>query len=173
MNEMASLSRTNRRAALWTPKKVIDALADAYRVLSAIEGRVGHKQLKAHMPEPMVSWSDFWGQQIEEADKGKRAPVKVRRPLPSSQQIAHMETVLIGGRTPSGVILPPWLNGTVRGYPEQRRKLLLGSMARARGISDRKLCRRRGWTLSTFQRQRNRAAEIVAGQLNRANLPTW
>ena len=154
--------------SLWEPKGVARALSEAYRVLSATERRVGHGRVKAAWPEYKVSFEDEVGQQQHKTYK-KTMPTRSR---PTAIQIAHMELILLGGNV-NGKRMQPWLNGVVRAYPIGREMLVSASMARAHGYSGRQLCEARGWHETTFRRNRDKAAQIIANQLNRAGLLSW
>jgi len=148
----------------WTAEDVRRALADAYRVLNACEGRVGHKRLKAAWPEHSVEWEDLLAQQQHKTMR-KTMPPKLR---PTSIQIYHMEVVLIGTAK-----TPPWLNGKVRAYPTGRKMLIASVMASAHRYSGRQVCEAFRWPEATFRWQRDRAAAIVAAELNAAGLAPW
>lgn len=148
----------------WTGEHVRNALAEAYRVLSASEGRVGQKRLRAAWPEHMVEWEDLLAQQQHKTMR-KTMPPKLR---PTSVQIYHMELALIGTAR-----MPPWLNGRVRSYPTGRRMLMAGAMGAAHRYSGRQICEAFRWPESSFRYHRDRAAAIVAQELNEAGIAAW
>lgn len=149
---------------LWTPETVRKALAEAYRVLDASEGRVGHKRLKAAWPDHAVEWEDLLSQ-VEHKTMRKTMPPRLR---PTSSQILHMEIVLLGTGS-----MPAWLNGRVRSYPSGRKMLLAGVMGAAHRYSGRQVCEAFGWAEATFRWQRDRAAGIIADELNAAGVLRW
>ena len=148
----------------WTAEDVRKALAEAYRVLNACEGRVGHKKLKAAWPEHAVEWEDLLAQ-VQHKTMRKTMPPKLR---PTSIQIQRMETVLLGtSRSPA------WLNGKVRAYPTGRKMLIASVMASAHRYSGRQVCEAFRWAEATFRWQRDRAAAIIAAELNAAGIEVW
>lgn len=149
---------------VWTPEAVRRALTEAYRVLDASEGRVGHRRLRAAWPEHSVEWEDLLAQQ-EHKTMRKTMPPRLR---PTATQIHHMEVILLGtaGRA-------PWLNGRVRSYPSGRKMLVASVMAAAHRYSGRQVCEAFGWAEATFRWQRDRAAGIIADELNAAGIPRW
>lgn len=151
-------------AKTWTPEGVRKALAEAYRVLSASEGRVGHKRLKAAWPEHAVEWEDLLAQQQHQTTRKTMIP-KLR---PTSIQIQRMELVLLGTASTQA-----WLNGRVRSYPTGRKMLICSVMAAAHRYSGRQVCEAFGWAEATFRWQRDKAAAIVAEELNAAGLEAW
>lgn len=148
----------------WTPERVRKALAQAYRVLNACEGRVGHKRLKAAWPEHQVEWEDVVAQQQHKTTRKTEAP----RMRPTSIEIARMEMVLLGVQ---GV--PAWLNGRVRSYPTGRKMLIASVMAASHRYSGRQVCEAFGWAEATYRWQRDRAAAILAEELNSAGVGVW
>lgn len=148
----------------WTAEGVRKALAEAYRVLSASEGRVGHKRLKAAWPEHAVEWEDLLAQQQHKTMRKTMLP----RLRPTAMQIYHMEIVLLGTAK-----RPPWLNGAVRSYPSGRKMLMASVMGAAHRYSGRQICEAFFWSESTFRWKRDRAAAIIAEELNRAEVPVW
>lgn len=149
----------------WDAKSVRDALAEAFRVLHACEGRVGHKRLRAAWPEYMLEPIDIAEQRLaKNIQQGRlRAVIK-----PTSLQISRMETVLLGSGGMTG-----WLNGAVKGYPDHRRVLIAAVQGQARRFSGREVARWLGMPEATFRHHRDFAAETVAKQLNRASLHRW
>lgn len=148
----------------WDAERVRSALARAYRVLNACEGRVGHRKLRAAWPEHAVEWEDLIAQQEHKTTRKTEAP----RMRPSSTDIARMEMVLLGaGR------MPAWLNGRVRSYPTGRKMLVASVMAASHRYSGRQLCEAFGWVEATFRWQRNKAADIIADELNASGVQAW
>ncbi|KAA2237696.1 hypothetical protein [Salinarimonas soli] len=50
--------------------------------------------------------------------------------------------------------------------PDERDALLWWAKWKARGLSIREQCKARGWSRVTFMRRKNRACEVIAGELN-------
>lgn len=148
----------------WTAEDVRKALAEAYRVLSASGGRVGHKRLKAAWPDHAVEWEDMLAQ-VEHKTMRKTMLPRLR---PTSIQIHRMEIVLIGERE-----RPAWLNGMVRSYPTGRKMLMAGAMGAAHRYSGRQICEAFRWVESTFRWQRDKAADMVAAELNEYGIERW
>ncbi len=154
----------------WNAKAVRKELAFAFRVLHATTGKVGHKALKAAMPDYQYSTADLNEQylaEVEASKKGEPTMLNTPRLRPSSEQIARSHDVLLG----SGPVRP-WLR-MADDYPIHRDFLIEAVLAAARGMGDRSLCRDRGWNLSTFQRYRDHAAGVIATQLNRIGIKPW
>jgi hypothetical protein len=157
---------------IWTPTAVRKELAFAFRVLHATTGRVGHKALKAAMPDYEYSAADLNIQYLAEVEAKKRGETTLRDRLvtrfrPSSQEIERAHVVLLGSSH-----MRPWLR-LADGYPLHRDFLVEAVLAAARGVGDRRLCRERGWNLSTFQRHRDHAAGVIATHLNRHGVRPW
>jgi hypothetical protein len=148
----------------WDAERVRRALARAYRVLNASEGRVGHKRLRAAWPEHAIEWEDLVAQQEHKTARKTEAP----RMRPTSIDIARMEMVLLGTRD-----MPAWLNGRVRSYPTGRKMLVASVMAASHRYSGRQLCEAFGWAEATFRWQRDKAAAIIAEELNADGLEAW
>ena len=140
------------------------ALADAFRVLHAVESRPGHKRIKAAWPEYLTEWSD----EVGAVEKGTNRKTKMPRTVPRSIDISRMETVLLGRDG-----MPPWLNGAVKAYPEHRRILIVAVKAQARRYSGREVARWLGMPESSFRASRDFGAAQIAKQLNRAGVRPW
>ncbi len=161
----ATLERVETK--LWGAGTVKDAIIDAYRVLDATERRPRPGKLKAAWPDTAIEWADVNGQ-------GGRYKMPVPRIAPSSFRISCMMNVLVETRTIEGrTIFGGWFEGPIRGDPECREFLMLSSIARSRKVSEREICRAKGWNLSTFQRGRDKGAVIVADYLNRIGVSAW
>ena len=160
---MTAHSKIESRTGPWTPQLVRQHLTQAYRVLWASTGQIGHKRIKAAWPDYLYSTADLAEQLQSEVQANKRGETtlsKRRRSIlkPSSHDIANMEAILINPGA--------WLAGVVRAYPEHCDALIASSKANARGESDRSLCRRMGWDRMDFRRKRDFAAKIIAADLN-------
>lgn len=153
------------KTAEWDARSVRDALADAYRVLNACEGRVGHKRIKAAWPEYQLEPIDIAEQKLAGNIHHGRMRAMIK---PTATDISRMEMVLLGSHG-----MPAWLNGAVKAYPEHRGILIAAAMAQAKRYSGRTVAGWLGMPLSTFQRHRDFAAAIIAKQLNGANVPVW
>lgn len=154
---VASLDRPQTKA--WDAKSVRDALTLAFRVLNAIEGRPGHRRLKASWPEYVLDYP--------------RESQNWVRFAPRSWQISQMEQALLGATLADGRKMQGWLNGGVMKMPDYRGKLIMSCMASARGVSGRSLCERHGWAEATFRLHRDAAANIIARELNEAGVERW
>jgi hypothetical protein len=152
---------------LWTPQAVIAALVNAYAVLAACTGRVGPARMRA-------MWPDF-PPELEDMAAQAELPWTQRRTRPqlSRRDISHMEIALIGWKDAKGIQRPGWLNGPVNAYERPRRCLMASVMAKHHGVSEVELCRRMGWALATFKRQKLAAAGMIADMLNRAGIQAW
>lgn len=156
----------------WTARAVRKELAFAFRVLHATTGPVGHTKLKAAMPAYEYSTADLAEQHMSEVEARRQGETTMRSRLaarfsPSSEQIARSHLILLGTKDAR-----PWLK-LADAYPEHQAYLVDAVLAAARGVGDRRLCRERGWNLSTFQRYRDHAAEVIASHLNRQHLVPW
>ena len=141
----------------WTAGYVCKAVAEAYRVLSACEGRVGHRRVKAAMPEFELEY---------------KRPMKGRERF-SSIDIWHMELVLVGG-TINGVQRRAWLNGgRIMAHAEWRAILIAACYGASMRYSARQMAEILRISESTFRWKRDRAAAIIAEELNRAKVPVW
>lgn len=156
----------------WDAKMVRNALADAFRVLDATTGRVGHKRLKAAMPEYEYDQADIQEQHLMEVEARRKGETTMRRQLvakikPNSHQIARSDMVLFGHRDQRA-----WLK-LCAAYPEHRAALIAAVKGQARGWSLRETAKRRGVPFETFRGHAAFAAAVIAVQLNRAEVMTW
>lgn len=153
------------QAQQWDAKGVRSALAEAFRVLHAIEGRVGHSRVRAAWPEYMLEPIDIAEQRLaKNIHQGRlRAIIK-----PTSLQISRMETVLLGTGD-----MPGWLNGAVKGYPDHRRVLIAAVQGQAKRYSGREVARWLGMPEATFRLHRDFGADIIARHLIRAGVDRW
>lgn len=159
----ATIERTATR--LWDAKSVRMALAEAFRVLNAVQGRVGHKRMKAAWPEYMLEPIDIAEQRLAGNIHQGRLKAIIK---PTAIQISRMETVLLGSNG-----MPGWLNGPVKAYPEHRRILIVAVKAQAKRYSGRDVAKWLGMPEATFRHHRDFAAATIAKQLNRAGLAPW
>lgn len=156
----------------WTAKAVRKELAFAFRVLNATTGPVGQKRLKAAMPEYEYSMADLAEQHQAEVEAKRRGETTMRERLatrlrPSSEEVSRSHDILLGSEG-----MRPWIK-LADAYPMHQAFLVEAALAAARGIGDRRLCRERGWNLSTFQRYRDHAAQVIATHLNRIGVRPW
>jgi hypothetical protein len=149
----------------WNAKSVRMALADAYRVLHACEGRVGHKRVKAAWPEYQLEPADVAEQRLAGNIHQGRMKAMIK---PTALDISRMEIALLGAGN-----MPPWLNGAVTAYPEHRGVLIAAVEAQAKRYSGRDVAKWLGMPLTTFQRHRDFAAALIAKQLNAAGVVVW
>jgi hypothetical protein len=156
----------------WNAKMVRHALADAFRVLDATTGPVGHKRLKAAMPDYEYSESDIQEQRLMEVEAQRKGETTVRKRLvakikPSSWEISRSDQVLFGTTRHRA-----WLK-LVNAYPEHKAVLIAAAKGQARRYSGREVAKWLGMPEATFRLHRDFAADIIAKQLNRAGVPTW
>lgn len=149
----------------WDAKSVRMALADAYRVLNACEGRVGHKRVKAAWPEYQLEPIDIAEQRLAGNIHHGRMKAMIK---PTALDVSRMEIVLLGANG-----MPGWLNGAVKAYPEHRGILIAAVVSQAKRYSSREVAGWLGLPLTTFQRHRDFAAAAIAKQLNAAGVPVW
>jgi hypothetical protein len=150
---------------LWDARSVRMALADAFRVLHAVESRPGHKRIKAAWPEYMLEPIDIAEQRLAKNIHQGRLKAMIK---PTAVQISRMETILLGR---DGA--PPWLNGSIKAYPDHRRILIIAVKAQAKRYSGREVSRWLGMAESSFRASRDFAADKIAAQLNRAGIRPW
>lgn len=156
----------------WTAKSVRDALADAFRVLDATTGPVGHKRLKAAMPSYEYDQSDIAEQRLMEVEAQRKGETTMRKRLvakikPSSWDISRSDVVLFGlGHQ------RPWLR-LVSAYPDHQAVLIAAVKGQARRYSGRDVAKWLGMPHSTFQRHRDFAADVIAVHLNRMGIKPW
>lgn len=149
----------------WDAKSVRYALAEAYRVLHACEGRVGHKQVRAAWPAHQLEPADVAEQRLAGNIHHGRMKAIIK---PNALDITRMEIVLLGANG-----MPPWLNGAVMAYPDHRSVLIAAVEGQARRYSGRDVAKWLGMPLTTFQRHRDFAAGLIAKQLNAAGVRSW
>lgn len=156
----------------WSAKAVRKELAHAFRVLHATTSRPGHKPVRAAMPAYEYSAADRAEQLHAELEARRQGETTMQARLasrfrPSADEISRAHDILLGAPGSR-----PWLR-MADAYPEHQAVLEQAALAAARGIGDRRLCRERGWNLSTFQRYRDHAAQVIATHLNRSGLRPW
>ena len=149
----------------WDAKSVRYALAEAYRVLHASEGRVGHKRVKAAWPAHQLEPADVAEQRLAGNIHHGRMKAIIK---PSALDISRMEIVLLGANG-----MPGWLNGAVTAYAEHRSVLIAAVEGQAKRYSGRDVAKWLGMPETTFRLHRDFAANIIARQLNRASIPLW
>jgi hypothetical protein len=160
------------KAKQWDAKSVRDALAMAFRVLNATTGPVGHKRLKAAMPEYEYSASDIAEQKLMEVEAQRKGETTMRKRLlarikPNSHEISRSDLILFGKGDQKA-----WLK-LASAYPDHRRILIAAVKGQARGMSGRKVSSAMGVPLATFQRHRDFAAAQIANHLNKAGVQPW
>lgn len=156
----------------WDARSVRDALAMAFRVLNATTGQVGHKRLKASMPEYEYSAADIAEQKLMEVEAQRKGETTMRKRLlarikPNSHEISRSDMILFGKGEHKA-----WLK-LVAAYPDHRRILIAAVKGQARGLSGRKVAERLGMPLATFQRHRDYAADVIAARLNEKGIQRW
>lgn len=156
----------------WDAKLVRHAMADAFRVLDATAGRVGHKRLKAAMPDYEYSEADLQGQRMMEVEAQAKGETTMRRRLlarvkPNSLEISRSDMVLFGIGDQKA-----WLQ-LVAAYPEHRQVLIAAVRGQAKRFSGRDVAKWLGMPHSTFQRHRDFAAGVIAKQLNEKGVLPW
>lgn len=156
----------------WTAASVRKALAHAFKVLNATTGPVGHKRLKAAMPEYQYSAADIAEQQHMELAarrRGETTMAKRKQAMikPNSREISRSDLILFGRGDQK-----PWLK-LINAYPDHKRELIAAVLGAARGHSARTVARRMGVAESTFRLHINFAAATIAKQLNRAGVERW
>lgn len=160
------------KTTLWDAKAVRCALADAFRVLDATTGKVGHRRLKAAMPDYEYSEADIAEQRLMEVEAQRKGETTVRKRLvakikPSSWEISRSDQVLFGdGRQRA------WLK-MVNAYPEHKAVLIAAAKGQAKRYSGREVAGWLGMPEATFRLHRDFAARIIAKQLNKAGITVW
>lgn len=155
---------------LWGAGTVMDAVTEAFKVLSIVERSPRPKGFKSNMPRPLLEFSDLVCR-----EDGAKYQMPVPRSAPPGYAISRMEQVLqITDLPAGGYVYGGWFQAPpLLAYPDQRRMLIMACIYKAKKISTRKLCKKEKWNLSTFQRGRDKAAVILAEQLNRWEIPAW
>jgi len=156
----------------WDAKLVRYALADAFRVLDATTGPVGHKRLKAAMPEYEYSAADIAEQRMMEVEAQRKGETTMRKRLvakvkPTSLEISRSDMVLFGTAHQRA-----WLK-MCAAYPEHRAVLIAAAKGQAKRYSGREVAKWLGMPHSTFQRHRDFAADLIAVHLNRLGVQPW
>ena len=156
----------------WDAKSVRDALAMAFRVLNATTGPVGHKRLKAAMPDYEYSPSDIAEQKLMEVTAQAKGETTMRKRLlarikPSSHEISRSDLVLFGKGDQKA-----WLK-LVNAYPDHKRILIAAVKGQSRGLSGRRVAERLQMPESSFRLHRDFAADIIAKHLNKCGLERW
>ena len=156
----------------WDAKSVRDALAMAFRVLNATTGPVGHKKLRAAMPEYEYDEADLQGQRLMEVLAQSKGETTMRKRLlsrikPNSHEISRSDHVLFGKGDQKA-----WLK-LVSAYPDHRRILIAAVKGQSRGLSGRRVAERLNMPESSFRLHRDFAADIIAKHLNKSGLERW
>lgn len=156
----------------WTGRAVRKEIAFALKVVEVTTSPVKQRQVKALMPSYEYSLADMNGQYLFDIEQSRKGEATLQhrnadRLRPSSEQIRRSEEILLGTR-----LVKPWLK-FADAYPTHQAFLVEAVKAASEGIGDRRLCRERDWNLSTFQRYRDHAADVIAGHLNRLGVVPW
>lgn len=83
-------------------------------------------------------------------------------------RMTQTEMVLCGWKDDDGREHPAWLVGIPDA--ELREKLDAWLFSELRGDATTDFCIRKGWTLATFKRHRDRAAGVIAGRFSTAKV---
>ncbi len=146
---------------VWKPDEVRAELVDAYRVLFAVPVK----------DRGASSGAGFWPEITYEADEVKEMRAQViaegvrLRIRPTPGQIRRMEIILLGEGSSSG-----WLRTYMADAPALKRVLVAAVLWEAAGSEFKTGCRRRGWAYSTFRRNRDKAAALLAERLTAAGV---
>lgn len=140
----------------WTGSRVKTALINAFDMLKRTEGRVGPSRLKA----AFIETSDGWGY----ADREKEERPNPRAFNASGMNASRMEMIVVDPKN-------LWVAGVDN--PVYRRKLQAWVNAKLKSSSIAILCRRRKWAERTFRRDVSRAAQEIAGRLNREGVEVF
>lgn len=151
----------------WNAALVRNAMVMALRVMRAVPDRIGPRKLVALSLETDGE-TDEW-------------PEEVERLKPNRDDITRMEYVLVGYPDKNGSPRPAWLNGSILGYPEQRRMLSKWAMWASFGKrafdgvsqTEDEFARALRVSADTMQRHRDFAAGLIAQGLNESGLPVW
>lgn len=151
----------------WTHRLVSAAYARALFVMRAIPTRIGPAGDRAF-------WPETYGEEDCITDDEPRFRPKLR-------DITQAEIALIGFEDKNGRKHPGWLNGALVAYPELRttfsRWAIWASLGKRGfdGLSETEddFANRQGMSESSLRRQREKAAGIIAMNLNEAGLKVW
>lgn len=151
----------------WTHRLVSAAYARALMVMRAIPSRIGPAGDRA-----------FWPETYGEEDCISDDEPKFR---PKRDDITKAEIALIGFTDQDGRKHPGWLNGALVAYPELRRtfsRWAVWASLGKRGFdgvseTEEEFARRLGMSESHLRRQREKAAGIIAMNLNASGLRPW
>lgn len=151
----------------WTHRLVSAAYARALRVMRAIPTRIGPAGDKA-----------YWPEHASEENEGSEEEERLK---PNRDDITKAEIALIGFTDQDGHKHPGWLNGALIAYPELRRTFskwaVWASFGKRAfdGVSEteQEFARRIGMSESSLRRQREKAAGIIAINLNASGLKPW
>lgn len=145
-------------ADLWTFKRVKEVLVEAERRNRATTPRVGPRRDPAAWPEYVRDVADD-----DRRQKGFERWMTADR----------LQEVMEGWTDDHGTKHQQWLAGPLLAYPDLRQKLVEWIRAVLADESSKALCERKGWSLATFKRHRDRAAYLIADRLNRAGVEPW
>ncbi|TVR06656.1 MAG: hypothetical protein EA385_15170 [Salinarimonadaceae bacterium] len=143
---------------VWDIASVRTALVQGYRVLLDTVGREGPRGAGSYWPAFPAEAADLWEQRRTGSNTVGRMRVRIQRTSIEIQQAEaalHWPMRLLADDHNLRVVLQAW------------------ALAQAMRIKGRTLCKRRGWAYSTLRERRDRAARIIAEQLNRERVEPW
>ncbi|MGV8830423.1 MAG: hypothetical protein ACOH2N_00485 [Devosia sp.] len=154
---------------IWTSRLVKDALAKSFEVYRDSVGRIGPRGNKAFWAEYSLELDDIKTQ--EEIDENTRSRKRGRR---TGLEIQRADMILLGWKDENGVHQPAWLiHPDLVAYDWARKCLVAWVMCKHHGVTEKALCERNRWPLSSFKRHRDFAAGRIAHRLNLMGIEVW
>lgn len=147
----------------WTPDRVKFELVRAFRVLQSVPVRDSfYTAGGGFWPSYCYEKDEIAEQRAQEATENR--PVRDRRRY-TPRDIQRMEAILLGQGNEKA-----WLVRFLNEAPAARRCLTWWAIWAAQDRTIKVACRRKGWAYSTFRRQRDNGACLLAEALNRARV---
>lgn len=156
---------------VWNVRRVRLALSEAYKILLETERGVGNLGIKGYWPDIPASEAEMWYSVWTDANTNNKKQNIVRRQR-SSIEIMNMEHALIGSNHKKHGAIPGW-GQFLQGMDGYRLCLFKFAILKATNRRIRPYCKKVKIAYSTFNRQRDKGAEVIAAQLNRLEIPVW
>lgn len=142
----------------WEPGAVKVAMVSAFQVLFETVRMPRPSGAKGWWPDMPTDAKELWEQRRAGTNAVGRMGARIQR---TSIEIAQSEIAM------------GWPMAYLADDHGLRTMFQEWALAQANGIKGRSLCRKRGWSYSTLRERRDRAARIIAQELNRTKVTPW
>lgn len=142
----------------WDVKQVRRAMVEAYVVIRTTVRRPGPAGARSFWPEFPAEEKDIWEMRRAETNTVGRMHARVQR---TSFEIMNSDQAM---RWPLLYLADDW---------HLRRVFQAWAFGRSIGVPTKAIAERKGWPHSTLRERRDRAARIIAQELNRTKVTPW